>query len=263
MNLFRSWVAPSVCLFALHAALVAHAEPSADDEEERTLRDAGLSSNGSALVTFFQARARTDINHEALHRLLHQFVSGGNEERVRATAELLGLGSLALQVLRQTSNDLDHREAAGRAALFALVGRAVQPQVVDCRSPRPIAAQAGRGCRRSAGFSALFGQSRSHRRSQRCPGRGRRTGRQGRSGAFAWTERSSRRPAGRCRYGAVPGAASGAVPRSSQTTQGCRGRRAAAHRPRWPSPTTPKPSPFSSSCSPNFRPRIACRLRSS
>ncbi|HTU19221.1 MAG TPA: HEAT repeat domain-containing protein [Gemmataceae bacterium] len=94
--------------------LVPMAFAAADDE--RILRDAGLSSEGPALVAFFHARARTDIDHESLHRLLDQLVSGGDEERVRATEELLGLGSLALQVLRQTVNDLDHPDAADRAA---------------------------------------------------------------------------------------------------------------------------------------------------
>jgi HEAT repeat protein len=93
----------------------ARADSSAD-EDKRTLREAGLSSEGPALLAFFHARARTDIEHEPLQRLLHQFVAGGDEERVRATAEMLGLGSLALQVLRQTVNDLDHPEASVRAS---------------------------------------------------------------------------------------------------------------------------------------------------
>jgi HEAT repeat protein len=86
------------------------------DEDEQTLREAGLSNAGPDLLAFFHARARTDIEHEPLHRLLHQFVAGEGEARVRATAELLGLGSLALQVLRQTVSDLDHPDAADRAA---------------------------------------------------------------------------------------------------------------------------------------------------
>jgi HEAT repeat protein len=92
------------------------AEPTAAEDDERILRDAGLSSEGPALVAFFHARARTDIAHESMQRLVDQFVSGGDEERVRAAAELLGLGSLALQGLRQTVNDLDHPQAAARAA---------------------------------------------------------------------------------------------------------------------------------------------------
>ncbi|MHB1421678.1 MAG: HEAT repeat domain-containing protein [Gemmataceae bacterium] len=109
-------VPPLLLLTVLLVVPAMRAEPSADDEDERILRDAGLSSDDSALLAFFHARARTDIDHGALERLLHQFVAGGNEARVRATAELLGLGSLALQVLRQTVNDIDHREAAGRAS---------------------------------------------------------------------------------------------------------------------------------------------------
>ncbi|MGH7173303.1 MAG: HEAT repeat domain-containing protein, partial [Gemmataceae bacterium] len=88
--------------------------PSGD--EERILSDAGLSSTGPALLAFFHARARTEIDRAPLHRLLHQCVEGSAEERGRATAELLGLGPLALPALRQTAGDLDHPELAERAS---------------------------------------------------------------------------------------------------------------------------------------------------
>jgi HEAT repeat protein len=90
------------------------APPSGDDE--RALRDAGLSSSGEALLAFFQARARTEIDREPLQRLLQQCVKGSPEERVRATAELLGLGPLALPALRQAAGDLDRPDLAERAA---------------------------------------------------------------------------------------------------------------------------------------------------
>jgi HEAT repeat protein len=105
-----------VILIARLVAPAVHAEPSAAEEDERTLREAGLASDGTALLAFFHARARTDIDHESLDQLLHQFVTGDDQKRVRATAEILGLGSLALQVLRQTVNDLDHPDAAVRAS---------------------------------------------------------------------------------------------------------------------------------------------------
>jgi HEAT repeat protein len=115
MNPFLTRLAPALLLLTGLVSLAGVGAETSIDEDERTLREAGLSSEGSALLAFFHARARTDIDHEALQELLHRFVAGSNEERVRATAEMLGLGSLALQVLRQTVSDLDHREAAGRA----------------------------------------------------------------------------------------------------------------------------------------------------
>ncbi len=84
-------------------------------EDEQPLRDAGLTNNGPSLLTFFHARARTEIDREPLQRLLEQCVKGSPEERGRAAAELLGLGPLALPVLRRAAGDLDHPDLAARA----------------------------------------------------------------------------------------------------------------------------------------------------
>jgi len=84
--------------------------PSLDDEQ--TLHSAGLSADGPALLAFFHARACTDIDHDRLLILLRQFAADAKEERHSATAELLGLGPLALPVLRQAVGDL-YREARG------------------------------------------------------------------------------------------------------------------------------------------------------
>ena len=115
------WLVPSLALFvALSSCLLvpwlsARAEsPTAEDE--RTLHSAGLSVDGPSLLAFFQARARTDVDHEHLRQLLRQFTTGTREERGPATAELLGLGPLALPGLRKAANDLDHPEAAARAS---------------------------------------------------------------------------------------------------------------------------------------------------
>ncbi len=84
-------------------------------EDEQPLRDAGLTNNGPSLLTFFHARARTEIDREPLQRLLEQCVKGSPEQRGRATAELLGLGPLALPLLRRAAGDLDHPDLAARA----------------------------------------------------------------------------------------------------------------------------------------------------
>jgi HEAT repeat protein len=85
-------------------------------EDERTLHSAGLSIDGPSLLAFFQARARTEVDREHLRQQLRQFTVGTREERGPATAELLGLGPLALPALRKAANDLDHPEAAARAS---------------------------------------------------------------------------------------------------------------------------------------------------
>jgi HEAT repeat protein len=67
-------------------------------------------------LAFFHARARTGIDPDRVRVLIRQFAAVSQEERGAATAELLGLGALALPALRQTANDLDHPEVATRAA---------------------------------------------------------------------------------------------------------------------------------------------------
>jgi HEAT repeat protein len=88
--------------------------PSADDEQ--TLLRAGLSSDGPSLLAFFHARARTEVDRDRLRELLRQFRDGSKQERHAATMELLGLGPLALPLLRQSAKDLDHPYLAARAS---------------------------------------------------------------------------------------------------------------------------------------------------
>ncbi len=93
----------------------ARAETTADKEDEQTLHNAGLSTDGAALLAFFHARARTDIDPDRLRLLLRQFTASTNQERSLATAEFLGLGPLAVPTLRRAANDLETPELARRA----------------------------------------------------------------------------------------------------------------------------------------------------
>jgi hypothetical protein len=79
------------------------------EEDEQTLREAGLSIDGTALLAFFHARARTDVEHEALQRLLERFVKGEGEERVRATAELLGNGNTFIATNQNILLEVDRK----------------------------------------------------------------------------------------------------------------------------------------------------------
>jgi HEAT repeat protein len=114
------WVSRSlilvVTLLACHLVSLSQVRAeSPGDEDERILHDAGLSADGAALLAFFHARARTDIDGEHLHRLRQHFAEGSTEQRMQATSELLGLGPLALPVMRQTLSDVDRPQAAQRA----------------------------------------------------------------------------------------------------------------------------------------------------
>src|SRR6185437_10482015 len=93
-----------------------HAETSAEKHDDQTLHSAGVAADGPALLAFFHARARTDIDKEQLHALLQQFAAASNRERSLATAQFLGLGPLAIPTLRRAANDLQNPEVAQRAS---------------------------------------------------------------------------------------------------------------------------------------------------
>ncbi len=107
---------PWVLVMVLVLARPPAAAAPANRGDEETLHSAGLSTDGPALLAFFHARARIDIDPTHLRELLHRFASASKEERGAATAELLGLGPLALPVLRKAAGDLDHPEVAERAS---------------------------------------------------------------------------------------------------------------------------------------------------
>src|SRR5262245_51680922 len=85
------------------------AQPSAEGDDEQTLLTAGLATDGPALLAFFHARSRIDIDRERLGVLIQQLASS-NRERSLATAELLGMGPLAVPILRRAANDLEMPE---------------------------------------------------------------------------------------------------------------------------------------------------------
>src|SRR6516162_4579121 len=107
---------PWVLVIALAFAPPPVSAAPADRSDVEILHSAGLSSEGPALLDFFRARTRTEIDPAHLRELLHRFASAAKEERGAATAELLGLGPLALPMLRKAANDLDHPEVAERAS---------------------------------------------------------------------------------------------------------------------------------------------------
>jgi HEAT repeat protein len=85
-------------------------------EDDETLHNAGLDTDGPSLLAFFNARARADIEQERLRVLLQQLTAASPRERSLATAEFLGLGPLAVPTLRRAANDLSEPEVARRAA---------------------------------------------------------------------------------------------------------------------------------------------------
>ncbi len=103
----------AACL--LVASFSARAESSVA-EDEQTLREAGLPADGPSLLAFFHARARTSIDPDRARVLARQVEADDRAEREAATVELLGLGPLALPIVRQAANDLGHTDSAARAS---------------------------------------------------------------------------------------------------------------------------------------------------
>src|SRR5262249_40307115 len=89
---------------------------AAERADERTLQSAGLPSDGPALLAFFHARSRANVDPHRLQILLDQLASNSNQERNLATAELLGLGPLAVPSLRRAANTLENPELARQAS---------------------------------------------------------------------------------------------------------------------------------------------------
>jgi HEAT repeat protein len=102
-------------LLAVPAPSGVGAEPAPAAEDEQTLKTAGLATDGPALLAFFHARARTEVDNERLRVLLTQFASASNQERSLATAEFLGLGPHAVPTLRRAANNLETPKVAARA----------------------------------------------------------------------------------------------------------------------------------------------------
>jgi HEAT repeat protein/outer membrane protein assembly factor BamB len=109
------WLLALVLLTAVCWTSAAQADSSAERDDEETLHTAGLDGGGPALLAFFHARAGTDIDQDRFRVLLRQFVADSPEERSLATAELLGMGPLAVPALRGVANNLSAPEAARRA----------------------------------------------------------------------------------------------------------------------------------------------------
>jgi HEAT repeat protein len=84
-------------------------------EEERTLREAGLPTDGPALITFFQRRAQLDVKPGQIDVLIHQLGAAQPTIQEAAVAALVGTGVTAIPLLRQAAKDGDNPEVAQRA----------------------------------------------------------------------------------------------------------------------------------------------------
>jgi HEAT repeat protein/outer membrane protein assembly factor BamB len=96
-------------------------KPPSDDQ---LLIDAGLGSDGPALLQFFRTRAKPTATREELQALIDHLSDNSAEARSKAAADLIAHGPLAIPVLRRCANDLGDRTLAERArrCLHAIEG---------------------------------------------------------------------------------------------------------------------------------------------
>jgi HEAT repeat protein len=102
-------------LVALASKQGAGAEMALLSSEEQTLQTAGLSTDGPALLEFFRLRARTEPDRDRLAALVKRLGDPAAGVQLRAAAELVAWGPLAIPVLRHIANDLDDLATAARA----------------------------------------------------------------------------------------------------------------------------------------------------
>src|SRR5581483_5258269 len=83
--------------------------------DEQTLRAAGLTSDGPALLDFFKKRAQIKPDLDRINALIKQLGNKSAETREKAMGELVSIGVVAVPLLRQAAKDPDEPEVSGRA----------------------------------------------------------------------------------------------------------------------------------------------------
>src|ERR1019366_5408182 len=88
-------------------------EPSANDrkversQDEQVLRNAGIATDGPALLQYLRSRTSSEEQQTILKQRAAQLGSSVYSVRVKASDELIRAGRLALPWLRQTANTTD------------------------------------------------------------------------------------------------------------------------------------------------------------
>jgi HEAT repeat protein len=106
---------PSAFCWLLGLALSAPAaEPDATAADAQLFRDAGLATDGPALLEFFRQSTLTDANRAKIQTLIQRLGDRSFRVREKAKGELIAMGPIATPLLRQALKDTDP-EVARRA----------------------------------------------------------------------------------------------------------------------------------------------------
>src|SRR5262249_18835755 len=107
---------PAVCGLAL-ALLVAALRADKDEavtRDERTLREAGINTDGPGLLAFFRKNTTSDADMASLEALIKDLGADRFRVREKATARLIAIGERAVPLLRDAEKSRDP-EVAYRA----------------------------------------------------------------------------------------------------------------------------------------------------
>jgi hypothetical protein len=114
MRVFRPVAATLVALAVALAARAAEPDPLLA-QDEQMLRDARVSTEGPALLTFFRERTLTEAQQARLTDLVKKLGDDDFDVREKSSADLVKAGRLAVPFLRPAARDRD-AEVARRAA---------------------------------------------------------------------------------------------------------------------------------------------------
>jgi HEAT repeat protein len=112
---FRYGILVSALVFLTRCAPLAAAEGSPDLSAELSLRAAGLSTDGPALLDFFRKRMQTEVQPDQLRSLVQQLGDAAPAVWEKAQAELVSRGSVAIPFLRQAVKEPDDAALSRRA----------------------------------------------------------------------------------------------------------------------------------------------------
>lgn len=122
-----------VCLSILLVCHLPHphaaaAEAKLAPNDEQLLKSVGVPATGDGILEFFRRRLQAKPEGGRLAALARQLADKDAAARDRASAELVGVGSASVPLLRQAANELDEGPAAERAsACLQLIEGAALP----------------------------------------------------------------------------------------------------------------------------------------
>jgi HEAT repeat protein len=115
MRLTRLAPALLMVLLGLRGAPALAVDPPVAPSDEQALKAAGLKADGPTLLDFFRKRVAGKADAEQVATLVKALAEKDAVIRDKATAELVGLGELAVPALRQFANELENADAAALA----------------------------------------------------------------------------------------------------------------------------------------------------